>query len=77
MRRRGALGELELGQRGQEPGRRPALAVGALGELRPEPGDGGQPQLGEQERQAGGVDGDRRRRRSWAEVSCRRGSSVS
>jgi hypothetical protein len=54
-----ALGELKFGEHGQEPRRRPALAVGALGEVRPEPGDGGQAQIVQQQRQAGGVHLDR------------------
>jgi hypothetical protein len=53
------LRQFQLGEGRQQPGRRPALAVGALGELRPEPGDGGQTQLAEQEGEARGVDGDR------------------
>jgi hypothetical protein len=54
-----AFGEFELGEGGEEPGGGPALAVGPIGELRPQAGHGRQPQLCEQERQAGGVDTDR------------------
>ena len=40
-----SFGDLQLGQRAEQSGRRPAFLVGAPGELRPEPGDGWQPQL--------------------------------
>ena len=55
----GTLGELELGQGGQQASGRPSLPIGTLGELRPETGDGGQPQLGHEERQPRRVHGDR------------------
>ena len=54
-----SLGELEFSERGQQLRGRPAFPVGALGELRPERADGRQAQLAQQQRQAGGVDGDR------------------
>ena len=52
-----ALGDLVLGEGGQEAGGWPALLVGARGELGPDQLDGGQAQLVEQELDAGGVDG--------------------
>jgi hypothetical protein len=52
-----ALGHLMLGQRGKETRRRPSLLVGLGGEVGPDQLDGGQPQLGQQQRDAGGVDG--------------------
>ena len=54
----GPLGDLQFGEGGQEPRGRPGLPVGPLGELGPQPGDGGQAQLAQQQRQAGGVDGE-------------------
>lgn len=54
-----ALGKFEFGKHGEEPCRRPALLVGAFGEVRPEPGDRGQAQVMQQKRQTGGVDLDR------------------
>ena len=44
-----ALGDLVLGERGEEAGGGPALLVGLLGELGPDQLDGGQAQLGEEE----------------------------
>ena len=52
----GALGDLVLGQRGEEAGGGPALLVGAFGEARPDVGDRGQPQITEQNAEPGGVD---------------------
>jgi hypothetical protein len=52
-----AIGHLQLGQGGQEAGRRPGLAIGLLGQLGPQPADGGQAQLAQQQLQPGGVDG--------------------
>jgi hypothetical protein len=54
-----ALGDFQLGQDRQQPRGWPALLVGALGEFRSQPTDGGQAQLVQQQRQAGGVDFDR------------------
>ena len=51
-----ALGDLVLGERGEEAGGGPAFLVGLLGELGPHQLDGGQAQLGEQQLDAGGVD---------------------
>jgi hypothetical protein len=42
------FGQLVLQQRAQEASGRPAFLVRALGELRPEPTDCGQPQFGQQ-----------------------------
>jgi hypothetical protein len=53
----GALGELVLGEGGEEAGGGPALPVGALGEARPDVGDRRQAQVAEQQAEAGGVDG--------------------
>jgi hypothetical protein len=53
----GALGDLVLGERGEEAGGGPALPVGALGEAGPDVLDGRQAQVAEQETEAGGVDG--------------------
>ena len=52
-----ALGDLVLGDSGQEPGGRPSLLVGALGKGTPELSDGGQPELIEDQAQPGGIDG--------------------
>ena len=52
-----ALGELVLGEGGEEAGGGPALLVGALGEARPDVLDRRQAQLVEQNAEAGGVDG--------------------
>jgi hypothetical protein len=52
-----AVGGLVLGQGGEEAGGGPALLVGLLGELRPDGLDAGEAQLGEQELDAGGIDG--------------------
>ncbi len=52
-----ALGHLMLGQRGKETRRRPSFLVGLGGEVGPDQLDGGQPQLGQEQRDAGGVDG--------------------
>jgi impB/mucB/samB family C-terminal domain len=51
------VGHFVLGQRGKEASCRPAFLVGLRGELGPHCFDGGQAQLGEQELDAGGVDG--------------------
>ena len=51
----GAFGDLDLGQGGQEARGGPAFAVGPLGNLWPEPADGGQTQIAQQQRQPGGV----------------------
>ena len=51
-----ALGHLMLGQGGKEAGRRPALLVGLSGEVGPDLLDGGKSQLGEEQRETGGVD---------------------
>jgi hypothetical protein len=51
--------EFQLGEGCQQSCRRPALAVGALGEGLPHGGDGRQPQLTEEQRQPCGVDRDR------------------
>ena len=53
----GAVGELDLGEGGEQARGGPALLVGAAGEVGPEAGDRGQPELGEHERQPGGVGG--------------------
>ena len=53
----GALGDLVLGQGGEEAGGGPALLVGALGEAGPDGLDRGQAQVAEQEAEAGLVDG--------------------
>ena len=53
----GALGELVLGQGGEEAGGGPALLVGALGEAGPDVLDRRQAQLAQQEAEAGLVDG--------------------
>jgi hypothetical protein len=52
-----ALGHLMLGQRGKEARRRPSLLVGLGGEIGPDQLDGGKPQLGQEQLDAGGVDG--------------------
>ena len=52
-----ALGHLMLGQGGKETRRRPTLLVGLSGEIGPDQLDRGQAQLGEQQFDAGGVDG--------------------
>jgi hypothetical protein len=52
----GPLGDLELGQGGEEPSGGPSLLVGARGPVGPEAADGGQAELVQQHRQAGGVD---------------------
>ena len=54
-----ALGHLVLGQGGKEARRRPSLLVGLGGNRRPDLLDGGQPQLGEKQFDAGGIDRDR------------------
>jgi hypothetical protein len=58
------LGQLVLGQGGEEACRGPALGIGRLGDALPEPAEGGQAQLVQQHRQAGGVDGDAAHRAS-------------
>ena len=50
------LGDLVLGQRGEEARRRPALLVGPRGQLWPDQLDGGQAEVVEGQRQAAGVD---------------------
>jgi hypothetical protein len=52
-----ALGDLMLGKRGEEAGRRPAFLVGLLGDGWPALLDGGQAQIVEDEPQARDVDG--------------------
>ena len=54
----GALGDFEFGERREESYGRPALFVGPRGDVLPEAVDGGQPQLVQQQRQPGGIDGD-------------------
>jgi hypothetical protein len=61
-----ALGELVLEQSGEIAGCWPAFAVGALGELRPQPTDGRYTQRGQQCRQADQIDGDSSSRRRSA-----------
>ena len=51
------FGQFEFGQGREEASRGPALPVGLLGEVGPEPGDGGEPQLAQEQFQACGVDG--------------------
>ena len=51
----GTLGDLVFEERGERPRGRPALGVGNVADAGPQPGDGGQTQLGEEQRQAGGV----------------------
>ena len=53
----GALGDLVLGQGGEEAGGGPAFLVGPFGEVRPHQLAGGQTQLVEQQAEPGGVDG--------------------
>ncbi len=52
-----ALGQLVLGDRGEEAGGGPAFLVGLFGELRPDELDGGQAQLVEEQAEPGGIDG--------------------
>jgi hypothetical protein len=52
-----ALGDLMLGERGKEARRRPSFLVGLGGEVGPDQLDGGKPQFGQEQRDAGGVDG--------------------
>ena len=52
-----ALGDLVLGEGGEEAGGRPAFLVGAFGKGCPPLFDGRQPQVGEDEVEAGGVEG--------------------
>ena len=52
-----ALGHLMLGERGKEASRRLAFLVGLGGEVGPDQFDGGKSQLGEEQLDAGGVDG--------------------
>jgi len=54
----GTVGEFEFSQRRQQPGGRPAFAVGALGKRWPQGADGGQAQFAQQQRQPRGVDAD-------------------
>ena len=51
------IGNFMLGERGEETRRRPTFLVGLFGELVPHQFDGGQAQLGEQEFDAGSIDG--------------------
>ena len=51
----GALGDLKFGECREEPSGRPALLVGASGDILPQAADGGQPQLVQQQRQSGDV----------------------
>ena len=55
-----ALGDLVLGQAGEEPGGRPALAIGPCSDLGPDLLDGGQPEVVQDEGEALGVDRLRR-----------------
>src|SRR5947208_3335213 len=74
-----ALSDLVLGERGEEARCRPAFLVGLLGELLPHQLDGRQAQVGEQELDAGGVDGAGRlhaRPPSWVRVVPRGASSA-
>jgi hypothetical protein len=52
-----ALGNLMFGQGGQETSGRPAFLVGLGGERGPDLLDGGQPLLGEEQLDAGGIGG--------------------
>ena len=52
-----AFGHFVLGQDCKEACRRPALLVGLGSEIGPDELDRGQSQLGEKQREAGGVDG--------------------
>ena len=54
----GALAYLQLGERGEQPRRRPALLVRACGDVGPHAADRRQAQLVEQHGQPGGVDFD-------------------
>lgn len=53
------FGNLEFGEHREKPRRRPAFLVSPFGEVRPEPGDGRQAQVMQQQRQPGGIDLDR------------------
>ena len=53
----GALGHLVLGEGGQEAGRRPSFLVGLGGKVGPDQLDRGEPQFGQKQLDAGGVDG--------------------
>jgi hypothetical protein len=50
------IGDLVLGESSEEASRGPAFLVGLLGELGPHQFDGGQPQVGEEEFDARGID---------------------
>ena len=52
------LGQFQLGQSGQEPGRRPPFTIGPLRERRPQVRKGRQAQRGQHQRQLGGIGGD-------------------
>ena len=54
-----AFGNLQLGERREEPRCRPALFVGAFGKLGPQPGNCRQTEIVQQQRQTGGVNLDR------------------
>ena len=54
-----AFGEFQLRQGGEESRPRPAFLIGSFGKFTPQPGDGRQSQLMQQQRQACGVDLDR------------------
>lgn len=54
----GALGDLVFEKRGERPRGRPALGVGGVADAGPQPGDGGQAQLGQEQRHARGVGGE-------------------
>src|SRR5689334_21566769 len=54
----GPLGNFHLSQSGEEPHGGPALLVGTGGDVRPEPADGGQAQIMQQQRQTCGIDLD-------------------
>jgi hypothetical protein len=53
----GTLGHLVLGEGGQEAGRRPSFLVGLGGKIGPDQFDRRQPQFGQEQLDAGGVDG--------------------
>ena len=52
-----ALGDLVLGQGGQEAGGGPAFLVGLAGETGPQAADGGQPQFRQDQLDPGGIAG--------------------
>ena len=52
------LGQLQLGQSGQEPGGRPPFTIGPVRERRPQVRKGRQTQRGQHQRQLGGIGGN-------------------